>query len=150
MGNSNMYHNLKIKRMGKSKDPVLKAKCPDFKLLSVQFEQEAKVESEKKKMANLKRRQELHEKMEIDFRNNRSGSDHSQRSFYDKTNNSLMESIYVVKNEVSERRQKKKDKVEKTTNVLREEKEDAQNHLLIKEYFNYIYREFHYFYKTPY
>lgn len=83
----------------------MKAKCPDFKLLSVQFEQEAKVESEKKKMANLKRRQELHEKMEIDFRNNRSGSDHSQRSFYDKGNNSLMESIYVVKNEVTERRQ---------------------------------------------
>ena len=60
-------------------------------------------------MANLKRRQELHEKMEIDFKNNRSGSDHSQRSFYDKdkSNNSLMESIYVVKNEVTERRQVK-------------------------------------------
>ena len=74
-------------------------------MLSVQFEQEAKIESEKKKMKNLKRRQELHEKMEIDFRNNRSGSDHSVRSFYDKTNNSLMESIYNVKNLVSERKQ---------------------------------------------
>ena len=77
-------------------------------MLSVQFEQDAKVESEKKKMANLKRRQELHEKLEMDLRHNRSGSENSQRSFYEKGNNNLMESIYVVKNEVKERRQVKK------------------------------------------
>lgn len=33
---------------------------------------------------------------------------------------------------------------------MREDKEIEQNWQLIKEYFNYIYREFHYLYKTPY
>jgi hypothetical protein len=55
--------------MGKSKDPILKIKTQDFKKLSQQFEQEAKRESEKKKLANKKRRAELIEKIEIEGRN---------------------------------------------------------------------------------
>lgn len=47
---------------------------------------------------------ELHEKMEIDTKN-RSGSEDSHRSIYDKSNNSLMESIYHVKNPVAEKKQ---------------------------------------------
>lgn len=47
---------------------------------------------------------ELKEKIEMDAKN-RSGSEESQRSFYDKSNNSLMESIYHMKNPIAEKKQ---------------------------------------------
>jgi len=62
------------------------------------------MESEKKKLASQKRKMELIEKIEMDVKN-RSGSEDSHRSFYDKSNNSLMESIYHVKNPIAEKRQ---------------------------------------------
>lgn len=81
----------------------MKAKCQNFKLLSQQFEQEAKMESEKKKMASNKRKIEMKEKIEMDAKN-RSGSEDSHRSFYERSNNSLMESIYHIKNPVAEKK----------------------------------------------
>lgn len=62
------------------------------------------MESEKKKMASNKRKIEMREKIEMDAKN-RSGSEESQRSFYERPNNSLMESIYHVKNPIVEKQQ---------------------------------------------
>ena len=55
-------------------------------------------------MASKKRKMELNEKIEMDVKN-RSGSEDSQRSIYNKNNNSLMESIYLVKNPIAEKKQ---------------------------------------------
>ncbi len=73
-------------------------------MLSLQFEQEAKMQSEKKKLASQKRKMELIEKIEIDQKN-RSGSEDSHRSIHNNSNGSLMDSIYHMKNPVAEKRQ---------------------------------------------
>ena len=62
------------------------------------------MESEKKKMASNKRKIEMKEKIEMDAKN-RSGSEESQRTVYERNNNSLMESIYHVKNPIAEKKQ---------------------------------------------
>ncbi len=61
------------------------------------------MESEKKKLASNKRKIEMKEKIEMDAKN-RSGSDDSHRSFYERSNNSVMESIYHVKNPIAEKK----------------------------------------------
>jgi dynein heavy chain len=174
-----MYRDLIVKKMGKSKEPILKIKTQDFKKLSAQFEEEAKRQSEKKKLDSKKRKIEMMGKYDVDlgggsshYANHhlnqhspyRNRSSDNEKSLIQNSKESTVNIIPVkfklvnpVEKMKEERRKMKQKTAEelkeesgKRENKQREEKEKEQIMVLVKEYLDYYTVPYHYFYRTPY